>query len=279
MNFSIIGPSGYIGKRHLDAINKLDGKIVSYLDLKPCNEVNEGIFFENPDDFFSSFQNSNPDYCIICSPNYLHAEHILKSLDFNTEVICEKPICINKEELNVIQEKAMKARKNVYSIMQLRLHPVIDILKQIAINKSQNKTALISVITPRNKEYLNSWKTDKKLSGGILFNLGIHYFDLLIQAFGRPLESKVIQNSDLRANGVTNFNELSVEWFFSIDPKDQIKNEPQRIFNVDGQEIIFSKVSNDLHFENYNRIMSKTDDFKLDNVLTTMECLLEINEK
>ena len=158
MNFSIIGPSGYIGKRHLDAINKLDGKIVSYLDLKPCNEVNEGIFFENPDDFFSSFQDSNPDYCIICSPNYLHAEHILKSLDFNTEVICEKPICINKEELSVIQEKAMKARKNVYSIMQLRLHPVIDILKKIAINKSQNKTALISVITPRNKEYLNSWK-------------------------------------------------------------------------------------------------------------------------
>ena len=41
MNFSIIGPSGYIGKRHLDAINKLDGKIVSYLDLKPSNEVNE----------------------------------------------------------------------------------------------------------------------------------------------------------------------------------------------------------------------------------------------
>ena len=152
-------------------------------------------------------------------------------------------------------------------------------MKQISINKSQNKTALISVITPRNREYLNSWKTDVKLSGGILFNLGIHYFDLLIQAFGRPLESKVIQNSDLRANGVTNFNELSVEWFFSIDPKDQIKNEPQRIFNVDGQEIIFSKVSNDLHFENYNRIMSKTDDFKLDNVLTTMECLLEINEK
>ena len=34
MRFSIIGPSGYIGIRHLDAIEANNGEVISYLDTK-----------------------------------------------------------------------------------------------------------------------------------------------------------------------------------------------------------------------------------------------------
>ena len=93
--------------------------------------------------------------------------------------------------------------------MQLRLHPVLDQIKKLS-DSNAKINAEIQVITPRDKDYLESWKTEKKYSGGIIFNLGIHYFDLLINAFGDPIESVLLYNEKLRAKGLTKFKGLDV---------------------------------------------------------------------
>ena len=56
--------------------------------------------------------------------------------------------------------------------MQLRLHPVMEQLKIAyeVTNSDTIKKSVIKFITPRDKDYLNSWKTDEKLSGGIIFS-------------------------------------------------------------------------------------------------------------
>ena len=36
----------------------------------------------------------------------------------------------------------------------------------------------------RDEKYFSGWKGDEGKSGGILFNLGIHYFDILFYLFG-----------------------------------------------------------------------------------------------
>jgi UDP-N-acetyl-2-amino-2-deoxyglucuronate dehydrogenase len=281
MKFSIVGPSGYIANRHLKSIKQLNGTIISYLDLKKLDSMDESIsFFSDKELYFNSFIDSKPDFCIICSPNHLHAQHINASLRAGVSVICEKPLCISSDELKSIQKTINETNLQVHSIMQLRLHPVADILSAISANIKKNKIAKISVITPRDKKYLESWKVKKEYSGGILFNLGIHYFDLLIQAFGNPVKSEVFFNDPLRAKGSTDFKNLKVEWFFSIDPSDQPpKSSPQRIFNIDNEEITFHEVGNDLHCENYLHILDGSNKFNLDNVLSTMSYMFTTNEE
>ena len=248
--FSIIGPSGYIGNRHIKAIESLNGDILACLDVVELDEKKyPSKNFTNSDDFFSSDEFLKTDYCVICSPNYLHCEQIIRSLKLGVNVICEKPVCINKAQLQSISKVLQKSKSTLSSIMQLRLHPVLDQIKKLS-DSNAKINAEIQVITPRDKDYLESWKTEKKYSGGIIFNLGIHYFDLLINAFGDPIESVLLYNEKLRAKGLTKFKGLDVSWNFSIDPEDQKPdNIVKRVFRIDNEEIIFSKVENDLHMK------------------------------
>jgi UDP-N-acetyl-2-amino-2-deoxyglucuronate dehydrogenase len=282
MNFSIIGPSGYIAHRHLEAIRATGGQVISYLDIKQLNHLdNSSEYFNSEDSFFSSFDFKKPDFCIICSPNHLHKNHIIQSLKKGVDVICEKPICISSIELEEIEKALSMSGAKLYSIMQLRLHPVIQAMKDLANSESSHEQlSRISVITPRDQAYLDSWKIQKKFSGGILFNLAIHYFDLLIVAYGRPLNSHIIFNDKLRAKGTTSFQKLKVEWFFSIDPEDQLPDlKPQRIFKIDGREIIFDNVAGDLHTKNYESILARDGHFDLSSIMPTMNLMFSLNEQ
>lgn len=282
MNFSIIGPSGYIAHRHLEAVRACGGQVISYLDIERFTQMdNSAEYFNSEESFFSSFDFKKPDFCIICSPNHLHKNHIIQSLQKEVDVICEKPICISSTELTEIKKALSVTSAKVYSIMQLRLHPVMQVMKDFASSTSfHEQLSRISVITPRDQAYLDSWKTQKKFSGGILFNLGIHYFDLLIESYGRPLESHIIFNDRLRAKGSTYFQKLKVEWFFSIDPNDQLPGlKPQRIFEIDGHEITFDNVAGDLHTKNYESILVRNSQFDLSSIMSTMKLMFSLNEQ
>ena len=50
--------------------------------------------------------------------------------------------------------------------MQLRLHPVFNQLKNISEKRTHNKTVKIKVISPRDKSYLESWKTKRDFQEG-----------------------------------------------------------------------------------------------------------------
>ena len=60
--------------------------------------------------FFKSLKKDNIDFCVICSPNYLHYKHIISSLRSGVDVICEKPLCIKKEELLSIEKQLRKLK-------------------------------------------------------------------------------------------------------------------------------------------------------------------------
>jgi Predicted dehydrogenases and related proteins len=277
-NFAIIGPTGYIGKRHLKAINEVGGNLICYLDINKSKDLSNNVeYFHDQEEFFKAFKRYKIDYCVICSPNHLHFSHILNSLISESNVICEKPITISKQQFQDIEEYAEKYNKTVSSIMQLRLHPVLNKIKEISNEKKENALAEIEVITPRNEDYLKSWKTDKEYSGGIIFNLGIHYFDLLISALGSPTKTDIIFIERLRAKGATYFNDFKVNWFFSIDPNDQNENsEPSRVFKINDKDLVFSSVPNDLHVENYKHILN-SNDFDLYSIKPTMEYIFSIN--
>ena len=164
-------------------------------------------------------------------------------------MITEKPLCILKDEL--------AALKRIDEISKIRffnhaasLASVLEKIISIAGKRDSKSISKITFTSPRDRSYLDSWKTSKEHSGGILFNLGIHYFDLLIQAFGTPIKTEIKFVEQLRASGKTFFNSLEVEWFFSIDPSDQLTDgSPTRIFTMNGEQLNFSQVAEDLHLK------------------------------
>ncbi len=70
------------------------------------------------------------DYVSIASPNYLHDAHIRFALRGGAHAICEKPLVLNPWNLDALAEIQREHGKQIYNILQLRLHPAIIELRE-----------------------------------------------------------------------------------------------------------------------------------------------------
>ena len=287
-NFGLIGASGYIAPRHMSAIKETNNTLKCFLD--PHDNVGyidsffpEAKYFRETERFERHLdrlkrKNEQVDYVTVCSPNYLHDSHVRLALRNNCDVICEKPLVINYDHLLSLKEIEKETGKKIYNILQLRHHPTITNLKE-SIDPSKIYDVELKYITPRGSWYDFSWKGDNDKSGGVLFNIGIHFFDMLIWLFGKPLKSNVT-NTDRRSFGTLNLERANINFELSIDKNDLPWDEwkPFRTIKIDGKEIEFSNGFTDLHTVSYKHILNG-EGFTIDDVEETIKLVSKINKK
>jgi UDP-N-acetyl-2-amino-2-deoxyglucuronate dehydrogenase len=282
-NFALIGAAGYIAPRHMKAIKETNNNLVVSLD--PYDGIGimdsnfpEAEFFtelEKFDTFLSSFRRKESlDYVSICSPNYLHEAHIRYGLEHGADVICEKPLVLNPEDIDALKIIEKETGKKVYNILQLRLHESIIALKEKVTKELQENPDKIydidlTYLTSRGKWYFTSWKGHQDKSGGIASNIGVHFYDMLCWIFGDVEENIVhVKTPDANA-GYFKLKNATVRWFLSVN-YDYIPQEVKdtgartyRSITVDGDEIEFSGGFTDLHTRSYEEIL-KGNGFGLD---------------
>jgi UDP-N-acetyl-2-amino-2-deoxyglucuronate dehydrogenase len=271
--FALLGAAGYIAPRHLKAIKETGNDLVAAMD--PSDSV--GIidsYFPNAD-FFTEFERFDRhidklrrkdepvDYVSICSPNYLHDAHIRFAVRNHASAIAEKPVVVNPWNLEPLEELERENQVRIYTILQLRLHPVMIALRQ-AQEQARNTNADVDLtyITSRGKWYYFSWKGDIAKSGGIVTNIGVHFFDALAWIFGAQKESVVHLNRPDCTAGVLQLGNARVRWFLSINgdhlPPEarQAGQRTYRSIKVGGQEVEFSEGFTDLHTRSYEEILA-----------------------
>ena len=139
-NFALIGASGYIAPRHLKAIKDTNNVLLAALDRFDSVGIMdsyfpEADFFVEPERFDRHLEklrfdrNIQIDFMSICTPNYLHDAHIRMALRRGADAICEKPLVLKSEHLNMLSELEKRYNKRIYTILQLRHHPVIKKMK------------------------------------------------------------------------------------------------------------------------------------------------------
>jgi UDP-N-acetyl-2-amino-2-deoxyglucuronate dehydrogenase len=272
--FALIGAAGYIAPRHMKAIKATGNHVVAILD--PFDSMGvidsyfpEADFFTEPERFDRHLDKlrrqkvAKIDYVSICSPNYLHDAHIRLALRNEAHAICEKPLVLNPWNVDALREIENETGKNINVILQLRLHPDIIRLKEKISKEKDDKIYDIDLayITTRGNWYFRSWKGDQEKSGGVATNIGIHFFDMLINIFG-DVEKNMIHYSDERTvSGFLQLKQARVRWILSLDYKmlpGNILKTSQRTLRsivVNGEELEFSGGFEDLHTESYKRIL------------------------
>ena len=88
----------------------------------------------------------------------------------------------------------------------------------------------LTYITPRGLWYDYSWKGIFEKSGGIIYNIGIHFFDILLNIFGPVTENIVTSYSKRESSGILELETASVKWKLSVD-----KDDLQKIDNKGDQ--------------------------------------------
>ena len=272
--FALLGAAGFVAPRHMKAIKDTGNELVAALDPNDSVGVIDSYFPESA--FFVEFERldrhvdklrrkgSKIDYVSICSPNYLHDAQIRFALRNGAHAICEKPLVLNPWNIDGLEEMEQESEKNIYNILQLRLHPAIIALREkvAKAGKDTKYDVDLSYITSRGRWYFISWKGDVHKSGGIATNIGIHFFDMLIWIFGPVQQNTVnILEAD-KAAGCLELENARVRWFLSVDVKtlpEEIAQQGQRTFRsitVNGEELEFSGGFTDLHTVSYEHILN-----------------------
>lgn len=261
--FAIIGCSGYIAPKHLEAISETGNTLIAAFDINDSagsldKHFSDAVFFKN-ETRFKNYIKNKVDYVSICSPNYLHKKHISLALKAGAHAICEKPLVINPKDIDKLKRLEKNLDRKIFPVLQLRLHPEIKSLKKMPPDK---KTKIVlKYITPRGNWYLESWKGSYKKSGGLPANIGIHFFDMLIWIFGNVEKYKLKEMDSRKISGTLELERATVEWFLSIDKNDLppgSNGQPLRIMRVNNRSVDFSSGFTDLHTELYKDILSGT---------------------
>jgi UDP-N-acetyl-2-amino-2-deoxyglucuronate dehydrogenase len=274
-NFVLIGAAGYIAPKHLKAIKETGNNLLAAFDIHDSVGILDSYFPQA--DFFTEFErfdrhceklrrNNIPiHYVSVCSPNYLHDAHCRFGLRMGADVICEKPVVLNPWNAERLMEMEMETGKRIFSLLQLRYHPEIMALKERIRNelKKDKHSIELIYITPRGKWYQYSWKGDVNKSGGIVTNIGIHFFDLLCWIFGKVQKQVVAAHTTVTASGQISLERAEVNWFLSIDENTirlQKEKEDQpflKILRIDGTEIQFSQQAESLHTRAYEAVLQQ----------------------
>ncbi len=284
-NFALIGAAGYVAPRHMLAIKAVGGNLRVAYDPNDSVGVIDSHF---PDaHFFTEFERfdrhvdklrrkgENIDLVSICSPNYLHDAHIRFGLRSGSDVICEKPLVLNPWNIDGLFDIERDTGHKVNTILQLRVHPAIQALKEKVAASNKRHAVDLTYITSRGRWYHASWKGDVAKSGGVATNIGVHFFDMLAFVFG-PLKSQQAHLRDPeRAGGFLSYEKADVRWFLSVDRNDlpdsvKGKKTTYRSITMDGEEVEFSEGFTDLHTRSYEQVMAGKG-FGLDEVRFSIE--------
>ena len=273
-NFAITGVGGFVAPRHLKAIQDTGNRLVAAVDPHDAVGILDRFAFDVR--FFTEFERfdrhleklrrgpaeDRVDFVSVCSPNYLHDAHIRLALRVGANAICEKPLVINPWNLDGLQEIEQETGKRVFTVLQLRLHPDLVALKaKLDASPSTMHDVTLTYITGRGRWYNVSWKGSEERSGGVVTNIGIHFFDLLLWLFGGVEESIVFNREPTKASGFLQLARARVRWSLSTDIRD-LPFSPQvggkttfRSIRVDGSEIEFSEGFVDLHTKVYKHVL------------------------
>lgn len=200
---AIIG-CGRISYKHVEAIVDNDERIElvatcdiieeraiekkeQYLETFPQQEVKVYT------DYHSMLQEVQPDIAVICTESGYHGKIAIQCLEHNSHVLIEKPMAMNLDEIDRINELADEKGLKVAVAHQNRFNPPIQKLKKALEEKKFGKLVNITgrVLWNRNQNYYDMapWRGTKELDGGTLMNQCIHNLDILIWLMDSEVQS------------------------------------------------------------------------------------------
>jgi UDP-N-acetyl-2-amino-2-deoxyglucuronate dehydrogenase len=276
-NFAITGVGGYIAPRHLQAVRDTGGQLLAAVDPHDSVGLLDSYF---PDAaFFTEFERfdrhleklrrgpeeARVHVVSVCAPNHLHDAHVRAALRVGADAICEKPLVLNPWNLDLLEALEAETGQHVWTVLQLRVHPALIALRERLeadyADTGRRRQVQLHYVTSRGRWYHHSWKGDEKRSGGVITNIGIHFFDLLVWLFGGVERYAVEMRAPERAAGQMTLGRADVTWRLSIAARDLPPQTPAgqttyRSITVDGDEVEFSGGFRDLHTRVYEETLA-----------------------
>ncbi|MGO4496299.1 Gfo/Idh/MocA family protein [Paenibacillus sp. 2RAB27] len=135
------------------------------------------------DDFDVMLAATKPDAVIVTTPDSLHHEYIIRTLEAGCNAISEKPMTTDAEKCRAIIEAEQRTGRKVIVTFNCRFMPYVvrikELLKEGAIGDILHVTLNWSLDTDHGADYFRRWHRQMSNSGGLLIHKSTHHFDMV----------------------------------------------------------------------------------------------------
>ncbi|MGL6175056.1 MAG: Gfo/Idh/MocA family protein [Cellulosilyticaceae bacterium] len=127
------------------------------------------------------------DIVTIATPNDFHKDIAIACMRSGKNVVCEKPVTMNAEELEAIMA-VQKETGKVFSVHQnRRWDKDYVIIKEILNQNLIGKPYYIETKVQGSRRYLHGWRGYKVNGGGMLYDWGVHLIDQVMDMIDSPV--------------------------------------------------------------------------------------------
>ena len=227
LSLGVIGPGNHFKKNIFPTIKKCKFiKIKSFLSSKKFF-LNK-FTYKNESEFFKN----DYDFVYISTPNVTHEKYIIKSLNNNYNVICEKPFLTRKKNLNKILNLSKKKKKLIIESFMYMYHPVFkEIEKSIKSKKYGKLNYLISnfKFAFLNKNN-NRYRKDK--GNGFWFDAACYLISFDNYFFGIKKKIKKINIKDkVELRGAMTLESNNIKRYYFWGEGQEYKNDLELFFS------------------------------------------------
>jgi predicted dehydrogenase len=122
---------------------------------------------------------------IITTPHNTHSSLVTQSMLNNKHVFVEKPLCLNKAELDEIANAYKESKSCLMVGFNRRFSPHVQKMKELTHHQNTPKSVLITV----NAGFIpnDHWLHEPSIGGGRVIGEGIHFIDLAQFLIGHPI--------------------------------------------------------------------------------------------
>jgi polar amino acid transport system substrate-binding protein len=150
------------------------------------------------------FTNKDVNTVFIATRHDTHAQYVIDALNHDKNIFVEKPLCLRREELDLIQDLMQKKNVKLMLGFNRRFSPYTADLKSF-IGTSSNSNKVVSINYRINAGVIpaDHWVHDPKVGGGRILGEVCHFIDLCTFIAASKVESvsaQTMNTSDTKAD-------------------------------------------------------------------------------
>ena len=188
-NVAVIGYGGQGGWHANHALNSDVVALAGVYDILPArNAVAEEKGIHAYASFEEVLADKNVDIVVIATPNDVHKELVIRSLEAGKSVVCEKPVEMSTASLDEMIEAANRTG-SFFTVHQNRRWDVDFLaIKEIIASEKIGAPIRIESRIHGSRGIPSDWRCQAAHGGGMILDWGVHLIDQMLQLITDPIE-------------------------------------------------------------------------------------------
>lgn len=130
--------------------------------------------------FEAILKDQTVDIVLIATPNHLHKDMAIRSMEAGKHVLCEKPVMMSSKELEEVMQISQKTGKVFYPRQNREWDRDFRIIKKIYDENLIGKCTRIETRVHGSRGIPGDWRGKKEFGGGMMMDWGVHLLDRIL---------------------------------------------------------------------------------------------------